>query len=270
MKTLDDWLDFLFSSTTTTAGKSLARLDQYLEKHQIKDITGCIITVTGTNGKGSVVRLLEAIYLAAGYRVAAITSPHVVDFCERLSLNGAPVEATTLVDAFSQLRSCYCDDTDNAFDFIHMAFLCCIKHFKPQVTIVEVGVGGRLDSANILDSDAAVITSIGLDHPEFLGDTRESVAWDKAHIARRGCPLICGELDIPHTLYDVVATVGADLFEINNKNNGLRYESHEESWDWLGSLRQLYGLPIPALKLQNAATALMTVESLQNVVASCG
>jgi len=266
MKAVNDWFHKLLDDGITSKHRSLASrvtlFGSFVKDYELAQLADCIITVTGTNGKGSTVRLLESIYLAAGYRVAALTSPHFIDFGERLRLNGVNIDEALLLEAFERLECAHGDNKVNPFDFLYMALYYCVKQFKPQVAIIEAGIGGRLDLSNILNSHAAVITTIGLDHADFLGDTREDVAFEKAHLARRGCPLICGEPDAPSSLFDVVHRIGANLYQLDSKNNGFSYQSNAGSWNWSGSKCERAELPIPSLKLQNAATALMTIESL--------
>lgn len=224
------------------------------------ELPGTIVTVTGTNGKGSTVKCLEAIYLAAGYRVAATTSPHLINFCERLTLNGSSVNPAWVIEALQRVLAL---DTRQMsyFGIVHLALCLCIQRFSPQIILLEVGIGGRLDPNNIFDTDVAVITSIGLDHQQLLGNTREAIGWEKAHLARAGKPLVCGELEMPHSVAQVCDEVGANLISINSAFN---YTSDPESWGWVGCNQAYVGLPKPIIKLQNAATALQVIDSLQS------
>ncbi len=259
MKTIQDWLDQLFNNTVIGYGEPLSRVADYVDALGLSDLPGCVITVTGTNGKGSVVALLESIYLAAGYRVAATTSPHILDFCERLTLNGIKVSDASVLDAFERINRVRGTQAINACDFMYLALFLCIKEFKADVSIIEAGVGGRLDLANLFDSQAAIITTIDLDHSELLGASRGEVAFEKAHLARRDCPLICGDDNPPSTLYDVTNEKGAVLYQLNN---AFYYKSHANSWVWVGPNKTRDALPKPRIKLQNAATALMAIECL--------
>lgn len=224
------------------------------------EMSGTIVTVTGTNGKGSTVKCLEAIYLAAGYRVAATTSPHLTTFCERLTLNGCLVDPAWVIEALQRVLAL---DTRQMsyFGIVYLALCLCIQRFSPHIILLEVGVGGRLDPNNIFDTDVAVITSIGLDHQRLLGDTREAIGWEKAWLARAGKPLVCGERDMPHAVAQVCDEVGANLICINS---AFEYISHLESWVWRGANQAYIDLPKPIIKLQNAATALQVIDSLQS------
>ena len=264
--TLENWLTRLFSNVVTRYGGPLTRVNRLVEVLELQPLAPHIITVTGTNGKGSTVRLLESIYLAAGYSVAAITSPHVMNFTERLTLNGQQADVAVVVHAFEHLDRLCDRETTNTFDFIYLALLWCIKQFNPQVAIIEAGIGGLYDVSNLFDAEVTAITTIGLDHTDLLGDTRDKIAYQKAQLARSGQPLICGDPNPPQSLLNVVDDVGANLYQINSSNNGFSYAVNVDSWDWDGPLRHYSGLPFPTVKLQNAATSLAVVDCLQSAL----
>lgn len=267
--TSDEWIDYLVSQTIPGYGQELSRVEPLFKKLNFTRLAPTIITVTGTNGKGSVVKALESIYLAAGYRVASVTSPHLLTIHERLTLNGDMVSEERIQQAFSYIESCRDPEVAiNYFDFIHLAWFYLIDEFKPDIAILEVGCGGRLDIANLWDADVLVITSIDLDHTDLLGDTRELIALEKAHLARKGCPVVCGEPEIPDALPPFLETLDAPLYAIN-KNFSVN--AKESSWDFLISTsaalgycgRTERGLPIPNIKLENAALAIQVVQVLQ-------
>jgi dihydrofolate synthase/folylpolyglutamate synthase len=243
------------------AGESifLESLRSLLEQLQLS-IPGYLIVVTGTNGKGSVTKLLESIYLKAGFRVAASTSPHLSDFCERLTLNGKRVEPCWVLAAMQRLEP-FSLQSKNYFVFIYLALMLCIQRFNPEVTILEVGIGGRLDVSNLFDSNAAILTSVSLDHENLLGSTREAIAYEKSHLARSGRPFICGEPDRPETVDAFISQVGAELISINN---AFSYKANLISWDWFMGAYAYTNLPLPQIKLQNAATALAAITCLQS------
>lgn len=263
--TSDEWIDYLVSQTIPGYGQALSRVEPLFKKLSLNRLAPTIITVTGTNGKGSVVKALESIYLAAGYRVASVTSPHLLTIHERLTLNGQMVSEGCIQHAFSYIESCRDPAVAiNYFDFIHLAWFYLIADFKPDIAILEVGCGGRLDIANLWDADVSVITSIDLDHTDLLGNTRELIALEKAHLARKGCPVICGEPDIPNTLPPFLETIGAPLYAIGRDFSG---DAGEGSWDFLmstGAALFISYLPIPNIKLENAAIALAVIHVLQH------
>ena len=260
--TSDEWISYLVSQTIPGYGQELSRIEPLFKKLNLNRLAPTIITVTGTNGKGSVVKALESVYLAAGYRVAAVTSPHLLTIHERLTLNGEMISEACVQQAFAYVESCRDHGVAiNYFDFIHLAWFYVIHEFKPDIAILEVGCGGRLDIANLWDADVCVITSIDLDHTDLLGGTRELIALEKAHLARRGCPVVCGETDIPDALPLLLETIGATLYAID-KDFSVACEI--DSWHFLTASTSIAHLPIPKIKVENAAIALETIQLLQH------
>ena len=257
----NDWIDYLVSQTIPGYGQELSRVEPLFQKLNLTRLAPTIIVVTGTNGKGSVVNALEAIYLAAGYRVAAVTSPHINTIHERLTLNGEMVSEAQVQHAFAYIESCRDHKVPiNYFDFIHLAWFYLIDQFKPEIAIFEVGCGGRLDITNLLDSDVCVITSIDLDHTDLLGATRELIAVEKAHLARSGCPVVCGEPNMPHTLVPFLNERGALPYVIHKD---FSFNAQADSWDWISGSAVMKGLAKPGIKLENAAIALEVIQLLQ-------
>lgn len=224
------------------------------------ELPGTVIVVTGTNGKGSTVKCLESIYLQAGYRVAATTSPHLSNFCERLTLNGRVIDSQWVLDALSSILALDIAGMSYA-GIIYLALCLCIQRFQPEICILEVGIGGRLDPNNIFDTGVAVMTSVGLDHASLLGPSREVIGWDKAHIARSGKPFVCGEPDRPVIIDQVVNEIGGNLLCINNQ---FKVDLHVDSWSWHNDGKAYTNLPIPRIHLNNAACAIQVVECLQD------
>ena len=171
---------------------------------------GCrIITVAGTNGKGSTVACIEALAVAHGLTVGAFTSPHILRYNERIRLQGEPVVDALITAAFARIESARGDISLTYFEFNTLAALLIFADEKPAVVVLEVGLGGRLDAVNIIDADVAIVTSIDLDHQGWLGDTREQIAVEKLGIARPGMPLLIGETDYPANFAGQVAATGA-------------------------------------------------------------
>ena len=261
-KSSAEWINYLVSQTIPGYGQELSRIEPLFKKLNLARLAPTIIVVTGTNGKGSVVKALEAIYLAAGYRVAAVTSPHITTIHERLTLNGEMVSEAQVLQAFAHIESCRDLNVPiNYFDFIHLAWFYLIDRFKPEIAILEVGCGGRLDITNLLDADACVITSIDLDHTELLGATRELIAVEKAHLARRDCPVVCGEPDPPVTLWPFLQGRGSRLYCIHKDFD---CAVTADGWDWHAGQAVLKGLAVPKIKLENAAIALEVIHVLQD------
>ena len=221
------------------------------------------ILVGGTNGKGSVVALLESIYLAAGYSVGSYTSPHLLRYNERVHINGAEVTDQQLCGAFDQVERAREETQLTYFEFGTLAAAYLVKSAKPDVAILEVGLGGRLDAVNLFDPDVAIVTGVDIDHSDWLGEDRESIGYEKAGIFRKDKPAICGDVDTPSSLVNTAADLGADLylqgrdfaFECNSQ--GCRFRGVRLEWD---------GLRQPALIGQhqrlNVGSALMAVDCL--------
>ncbi|KWT92091.1 MULTISPECIES: bifunctional tetrahydrofolate synthase/dihydrofolate synthase [unclassified Variovorax] len=223
-----------------------------------------VITVAGTNGKGSTCAMLESILIHAGYRTAVFTSPHLVRFEERLRLSGEAVPADVLAAHFEAVERARGEMALTYFEFTTLAILLCIAASKPDVAILEVGLGGRLDAVNMLDADCAIITSIDLDHMEFLGPDRESIGFEKAGIMRPGRPAIVSDPVPPQSVVGHAEAIGADLWRVGRD---FTVSGDKQQWGWSGRGRRYSGLAYPALRganqLVNAAGVLAALESLR-------
>ena len=222
-----------------------------------------VIVVGGTNGKGSTCAMLEAILRAAGYRTGLYTSPHLLRFNERARLDGIEASDAALIEQFAAVEAARDDTTLTYFEFTTLAILRLFAQANLDAVILEVGLGGRLDAVNIVDADVAVITSVDLDHMEFLGPTREHIGWEKAHIYRPGRPAICADPQPPARLIDVAEGMGADLWRFGRDFN---YSGDRQQWAYGGRRLRRNGLPYPALRganqLLNASGALAALEAL--------
>ena len=223
-----------------------------------------MITVAGTNGKGSTCAMLESIARAAGYRVGLYIKPHLVHFEERCRVDGASVAAATLLPHFEAVEAARGDVALTYFEFTTLAILRCLAQQPLDLAILEVGLGGRLDAVNAIDTDCAVITSIDLDHTEYLGPDRESIGREKAHIMRRGKPAIVSDPMPPASIAAHAEEVGADLWLVGRDFN---HGGDRQQWHWAGRGRRIAGLAYPALRganqLVNAAGALAAFEALR-------
>jgi dihydrofolate synthase / folylpolyglutamate synthase len=234
-----------------------------------------VITVAGTNGKGSTCAMLEAILLEAGYRTGVYTSPHLVDFEERCRVRGDIVSATDLVAACARVDWARClKDTLNEgeisltyFEFTTLAIMQLMMVAKLDVVILEVGLGGRLDAVNIFDTDCAIITSVDLDHMELLGNTRELIGFEKAGIMRPGKPVVVSDPVPPQSVIDHAAKVGADLWKFGTDFN---FSGDKQQWGWAGRGRRYSGLAYPALRganqLMNASGVLAALTALRDLL----
>ncbi len=223
-----------------------------------------VITVGGTNGKGSCTAFLDAILRASGYSVGAYTSPHLLCYNERIRINGIAVDDDTLCQAFARIDAARDDLSLTYFEFATLAALDIFRARNVEVAVLEVGLGGRLDAVNLLDTDVAVITSIGIDHSEWLGPDRESIGYEKAGIFRRDRPAICADPMPPTSLVTQAYSLGARLYRVNSDYGFYRNTTH---WNWWYGNTRLQPLPLPTLtgdhQLANAAAALMALTTLQ-------
>lgn len=221
------------------------------------------IVVGGTNGKGSTCAMLDSILRAAGYRVGLYTSPHLVDFNERCRIDGASASDEALVEQFEAVEAVRGDVSLTYFEFTTLAVLRLFGRLPLDAVVLEIGLGGRLDAVNIVDADAAIVTSVDLDHMEYLGPTREQIGLEKAHIYRRDRPAICSDPAPPLTLLDHAARIGADLWRFGRDFN---YQGDRQQWAYGGRRVRRSGLPYPALRganqLLNASGALAALEAL--------
>ena len=266
--TLDDWLAYIERLHPTPIDMGLDRVKAVAERMGLK--FDCpVITVAGTNGKGSTCAMLEAILMEAGYRTGVYTSPHLVHFEERCRVRGDIVSAADLIAVFARVESARSQNDDEIsltyFEFTTLAILQLLADAKLEVVILEVGLGGRLDAVNILDADCAVITSVDLDHMEFLGNNRESIGFEKAGIMRAGKPVVVSDPVPPQSVLDHAASLGADLWRFGEDFN---FSGDKLQWSWAGRGRRYAGLAYPALRganqLVNASGVLAALTALRD------
>ncbi|MCC2667146.1 MAG: folC [Gammaproteobacteria bacterium] len=261
MKSLKEWLETIKSAHPMEVDLSLERTKEVAKRLGIVDSLCPIITVAGTNGKGSCVAGIEAIMLAAGYKVGAFTSPFLFRYNEQVRLQGQSVTDEWLCDAFERVASVCGQITLTLFEFGTLAAMVIFKEANLDIWVLEVGMGGRWDAVNILDADIAVVSSIDIDHAAWLGNTREAIAREKAGIFRPYQPAVYGDFDPPSSLIQYAATLKTPLFF---QGQQFGFSKKNETWDWW-SLHptKLDNLPLPALTLQNMSTVLMVIELLQ-------
>lgn len=226
-----------------------------------------IITIAGTNGKGSCAAMLESIYHTAGYRTACYSSPHLLRYNERIRLNGIQVEDADLCASFERIDQVRGKTTLTYFELGTLAALDLFVRAQPDLAVLEVGLGGRLDAVNILDPDVSVVTTIGMDHTAWLGDTLDEIATEKAGIFRPGRPAVVGHRSPSPALLERAETLACDLFVLGRDFD---WEETGSGWHWTGPGSTQEGLPAPALRgvfqRDNAATALMALSRLQPVL----
>jgi len=271
MRTLDDWLDAIESMHPQSIAMGLDRsrvvADRLgLDAHLNIDVP--IVTVGGTNGKGSTCAMLEAILRAAGYRVGLYIKPHFVRFNERARIDGVEATDDALIAEFEAVdRARRMDPVVELtwYEFTTLAILRLFSSAALDVVILEVGLGGRLDTVNLVDTDCAVVTGIAIDHVDYLGPTRESIGFEKAGIFRAGRPAICADPDPPESLLEHAKAIGADLWRIGHDFN---YAGDRQQWNWVGRDVRRSSLPYPALRganqLFNASGALAALAALRD------
>ena len=247
MKTLDDWLAHCEQLHPKTIDMGLDRVRAVAERMGLR--FDCpVFTVAGTNGKGSTCAMLEAILTQAGFRTGLFTSPHLVRFEERCRIRGQNVDASDLVAAFARVESARAEISLTYFEFTTLAILDTLARAGLDAVILEVGLGGRLDAVNIIDTDCAIITSIDIDHAELLGDTREKIGFEKAGILRTGRPAIVSDPVPPQSVIDRATEIGADLWLLGRDFNS---SGDKQQWAWAGRGRRYAGLAYPALRGAN-------------------
>ncbi len=258
-----DWLAWQETLHPKKIDPGLERSGEVLRRMGLKPPAYTVITVGGTNGKGSSVAMLEAILLAAGYRVGAYFSPHLLRYNERIRVNGLEAADDELCAAFARIDEARSEISLSYFEFGTLAAFDIFHRTKLDVAVLEVGMGGRLDVVNLFDADAALVTTVGLDHMEWLGPDRESIAAEKARIFRPGRPAIYGESDPPQSLVAYAQEIAAPLYCFERD---FGYDTQGQGWSWWGPGRSIEALPMPRLQggfqLQNAAAVLMTLETL--------
>lgn len=261
LSTLSAWLDWIGSVHQKEIDLGLDRIRKVAERLGLLTPGCAVITVGGTNGKGSVVAGLEAIYLAAGYRVGAFTSPILFVHNEEVRVNGTMADDTSFIRAFEKIESARADVSLTPFEYHTLAALVIFAESDLDVMLLEVGLGGRLDAVNILDADATVVASIGIDHVDWLGYTREAIAIEKAGIFRQGKPAVCGDDAPPVTLIHAAQETGAVFYQ---RGKDFHLQEFADSWSWQTEKLEYEHLPRNTLLTENMASVLMVVTLLQD------
>lgn len=268
-KDLASWLSYIEGLHPKSIAMGLDRVRLMIDRLQL-DPKFPIITVAGTNGKGSTCAMLEQIYKQAGYHVGCYSSPHLLRYNERVRVDAIEVTDEDLCAAFNAVDSARVDVNNQGtpLTYFEVGTLAAMWHFMQtgvEVAILEVGLGGRLDAVNAFEPSCSIITSIDLDHQEFLGNTRESIGFEKAGIYRSSLPAICGDANPPASLVAYAHEIHADFMSLNRD-----FDCHlnEDCWQYIVHKKILYTLPLPVLQgryqLNNAACAITAIESLQS------
>jgi dihydrofolate synthase/folylpolyglutamate synthase len=261
---LDDWLHYLEVLHGKPIDLGLERVSEVARRLDIR-LDAVKFVVGGTNGKGSTCAMLEAMLLGAGYKVGLYTSPHLIQFNERVRINGEWATDQALVEQFHAIETARAEISLSYFEYTTLAALRLFAGSRLDAVVLEVGLGGRLDAVNIVDADCSIITSVDLDHMDYLGDTREAIGFEKAHIFRAGQPAICSDPVPPQSLLDYADKIGADLWLFGRDFN---YSGDRQQWAYGGRGQRRSALAYPALRganqLLNASAALAALESVRD------
>lgn len=260
MNTLSEWLSWLEISHPKSIDLGLERITKVARLMQLDKPAPTVITVAGTNGKGSCVNLLADIYKTAGYRVGSYTSPHLHRFNERIRIQQQPVTDDMLCASFEMIERARDNISLTYFEFTTLAALTIFSQTPLDVVILEVGLGGRLDAVNIVDSDVTIISSIDKDHCEYLGDTLDSIGYEKAGIMRMHKPVVIGQSYVPESVLMHASQLKAPLYHLDSHFSYKETDSHQ--WSFECEQIHLNGLPLANIVLSNAATVLQTIQLL--------
>lgn len=261
---LQDWLNHCERLHPKTIEMGLERVAQVAQAMGLR--FDCpVVTVAGTNGKGSTCAMLESVYRHAGYKTGLYTSPHLVYFQERCCINGQPVAEADLLAHFAKVEAFRGEITLSYFEFTSLALFSCLASAHLDVVILEVGLGGRLDAVNVIDTDCAVITSVDLDHMELLGPDRESIGAEKAGIMRAEKPVVISDPSPPDSLLKHAAGLQAEVWQVMKD---VQFSGDNQQWTWRGRGRTYSGLAYPALRganqLVNAAGVIAVMEAMRS------
>lgn len=262
---LDKWLQWQESLHFTAIELGLERCRRVANNMGLLKPAYTVISVAGTNGKGSSITLLDNILRNAGYRIGRYTSPHLLRYNERICINGVEIEDAELCEAFDRIDHARGNISLTYFEFGTLAALDLFRQHQVELAIFEVGLGGRLDAINVLDADVALISSIDLDHQQWLGNTRESIGREKAGILRNKAPAICSDPNPPQSLLDCAHALGTPLYVAGRDYT---FIGNGDVWSYKSDGFELNDLPRPMqycdFQLQNASGVLMLLEKIKN------
>jgi dihydrofolate synthase/folylpolyglutamate synthase len=251
------WLDYLTTIHSSAIDLGLDRVQQVASIGKLTKPAPTVITVAGTNGKGSTCSIIEAILMNAGYRVGVYSSPHLIRYNERVRIDGVELDDIDHTQAFAAIEMLRGDVSLSFFEFATLSALWLFQEKAVDVVVLEVGLGGRLDATNVVDHDVSVITSLAIDHVDWLGDDINVIGYEKAGIYRPFKPAICGQPNAPATVAAHADDIHAEFYQV-----GLHFDYEmqgETRWKWSSGAFALDDLPLPSLPLANAATALMAI-----------
>ncbi|WP_117234502.1 bifunctional tetrahydrofolate synthase/dihydrofolate synthase [Vibrio maerlii] len=253
---LEMWLDYLTNLHTSAIDLGLDRVQSVAQSANLTKPAPTVITVAGTNGKGSTCAIMEAVLLDAGYSVGVYSSPHLIKYNERVRVNGRDLSDDKHTEAFHFINQARGETSLSLFEFGTLAALRLFQSEEVEVVLLEVGLGGRLDATNVVDHDVSVITSLAIDHVDWLGDDINVIGFEKAGIYRANKPAVCGQPKPPATVAAHADDIGAKLHQVGIQYD---YQVEDDKWIWRSGSFTLDDLPLPTLPVQNAATALMAL-----------
>ncbi|MGI2170494.1 bifunctional tetrahydrofolate synthase/dihydrofolate synthase [Shewanella sp. MF05960] len=260
---LDQWLDYLLAIHPSEIDMGLTRVEQVAKRLALLALAPTkVITVAGTNGKGTSCAMLESILRQSGLTVGVYSSPHLLRYNERVRINQQDASDASLIEAFCAIEAARADISLTFFEYATLAGLYLFKAANVDVAILEVGLGGRLDATNIIDSNAVILTSIDLDHQEYLGDTRELVGREKAGVFRPHCIAVVGEPELPQSVKDYAEYMQTELYRV-----GFEFDYHVSptdaaTWHFKSKQHHYDNLPVPRLPLPNAASVVALVSQV--------
>lgn len=259
-RTLEEWLSYIESIHLTEIDMGLTRIQQVADTLALSFSSAKVVTVGGTNGKGTTCAFLENALLKKGHSVAVYSSPHIRLFNERLRINKVDIDNESLIQAFNEIEQKRGDISLTYYEYTTLAALLILKRNQPDFIILEVGLGGRLDATNIIDADISVITTVDLDHQAFLGNDRESIGREKAGIMRQNRPCVVGDVNPPTSVIEHANDIGCDLFL---RDQFFHVQLDGNTWQWSTESAVFTQLPQPSIPRDNIATALAVLELAQ-------
>ncbi|RTZ66054.1 MAG: bifunctional tetrahydrofolate synthase/dihydrofolate synthase [Aquificaceae bacterium] len=270
-RNLSAWLAWQETLHLSSIDLGLTRVRQVAKNLDLLNLPFPVISVAGTNGKGSSTAMLQSIYQQAGYKTGVYTSPHLLRYNERIAINNEYATDDAVCSAFEKINTARKETSLTYFEFATLAAVVLFVEEAIDIAIFEVGLGGRLDAVNLWDADIALITSIAIDHESWLGNNREDIAIEKAGIMRQGNPVICGDKNPPTTIASEAQRIGAQLVQRNKDFSLTLPKASDKQWFWHNEQQnQTLALPLPNLKgvfqLDNAANVVAVIQYLQHKV----
>lgn len=262
---LSQWLEWQEGLHFTAIELGLERCRRVADNMGLLKPAHTVISIAGTNGKGSTANMLELVLLEAGYKIGKYTSPHIIRYNERICINGEQANDQELCKSFDRIDRARGDISLTYFEFSTLAALDLFRQHDVDIAILEVGLGGRLDAVNILDADIAIISSIDIDHENWLGDNREDIGREKSGIFRNLSPAVCSDPNPPKSVLKCAKALGTPLY-LTGKD--FSFEQHETTWDWQGKKSEIKALPLPtpycSYQVRNAASVLQVLDIIKD------